>query len=479
MLFQSNKNNSASKAGIGYTIGNVLIRGLSFLTLPIFTRLMSTADFGLYTTYISYEGLLCIIVGMGLYVSLKAAKVDYQEKIDHYVSVVSCIPLLFSIFLIGILIPFNSLISSLTGFKWIVIVLMVGQAWASSALMMYNARIGLDYAYKSYITVSIISTISNIVLSLVFILLITPNQPFMGRILGTSIPIICIGLVLTIVFFRRSKPSFDKKTITYGLKYSLPLVPHGLSQQVLAHFGKIIIQIKIGNDLAGIYGFAYTITLIPHIIVTSLDAAWGPWFFEKYAENKTDLIKSKTAQYVALFSAVTVCLLCVSPEVVQIMGDVSYAPAKYIVCPALLSVFFIFLYGIPVQIEYYYKKTKYIAIGTMIAALLNLLSCLALVKRFGYEGIVYITVATYVLYFFAHILIAQKITQNKLPFSTNNIIIYMTIVCSVMGISQLFIELIVVRWSIMIIVIAIMGYHNRNAIKDFFNGEAISVNKDI
>lgn len=49
------KQNSIKRAGVGYTIGNYLIRGLGFLTVPIFSRLLSTADYGFYNTYTSYE----------------------------------------------------------------------------------------------------------------------------------------------------------------------------------------------------------------------------------------------------------------------------------------------------------------------------------------------------------------------------------------------------------------------------------------
>ncbi|MEG0834718.1 MAG: oligosaccharide flippase family protein [Christensenellaceae bacterium] len=460
-------NNSAAKAGLGYTIGNVLIRGISFFTLPIFTRLMSTADFGLYMTYVSYEGILGIIVSLGLYASLKAAKADYKERIDHYVSVVSCVPIVFTAFLVVLLIPFGSLLGKYTGFGRSVLLLMLGQAWSSSVLMMYNARVGLDFAYLNYIRISVISTVLNVLLSLFLIVFITPNQPFLGRIMGTSLPFMGIGLVLTVLFFHRSKPVYDKDTVVYGLKYSLPLVPHGLSQQILSQFGKIIIQRKIGNDAAGLYGFAYTIAIIPQVLVTSLDAAWGPWFFEKYSEHKIDLIKQKTIQYVALFSTIIIGLVCVSPEIIRIMGDISYYPSSYIVCPAILGVFFTFLYGIPVQIEYFYKKTKYIAIGTMIVAAVNIIACLTLIPRYGYEVAAYITVVTYAVYFIAHLLIARGITKKNLPFETRKIILYVVLVCSVTALSQIFIDRLIVRWIMMFAVVFAIGYINREAVKEF------------
>lgn len=36
------KSNKVVNAGIGYTIGNIFIKGVSFLTIPLYTRLMAT-----------------------------------------------------------------------------------------------------------------------------------------------------------------------------------------------------------------------------------------------------------------------------------------------------------------------------------------------------------------------------------------------------------------------------------------------------
>ena len=57
----------AAKAGIWYTIGNFILKGCIFLSLPIFTRILSTTDFGIFNTYMAYEGILTAILGLGLY----------------------------------------------------------------------------------------------------------------------------------------------------------------------------------------------------------------------------------------------------------------------------------------------------------------------------------------------------------------------------------------------------------------------------
>lgn len=54
---------SYKKAGTYYFIGNIFNKGISFLTVPVFTRILSTADYGIVTTYNSWIGILSMIVG--------------------------------------------------------------------------------------------------------------------------------------------------------------------------------------------------------------------------------------------------------------------------------------------------------------------------------------------------------------------------------------------------------------------------------
>lgn len=452
------------KAGLAYTIGNVLIRGLSFLTLPIFTRLMSPSDYGLYSVFITYESLLSLVIGLGLHASLKAANVEFKDQIDAYVSSVSLLPILFALLWVSVAVAFRHNLGRVLGFNGSFAVLMICQGTATAVISMYNSRISLQYAYKKYLVIALVSSALNIGLSLFLIIGVRGITPFQGRILGTSIPVTVISVFLLISFFRKAKPSLDKKFVVFGLKYSLPLVPHGVSQIILAQFGKIIIQQKIGNDAAGIYGFAYTIALIPQILVTSLDTAWGPWFFERYEKGYYDEIKKRSTQYVVLFSSITCILFCVSPEIVRLLASEAYWPSINLVVPAILGVYFTFMYTLPAQVEYYHRKTKYIAMGTVIAALFNIILCVQLVPIYGYGIVVFVTVVTYIFYFVAHLLIALRIVKNQLPFDLQKIVAYALFVCGMAVIMRVFVSYWPIRYAIICLWIIVHYLINRDAV---------------
>ena len=55
------------KAGFWFTISNVLLRGISFLTLPIFTRIMSTDQYGVLSLYQSWVMIISIVITLNVW----------------------------------------------------------------------------------------------------------------------------------------------------------------------------------------------------------------------------------------------------------------------------------------------------------------------------------------------------------------------------------------------------------------------------
>ena len=73
-----------------------------------------------------------------------------------------------------------------------------------------------------------------------------------------------------------------------------------------------------------------------------------------------------------------------------------------------------FLYSLPVHIEYFYKKTKYIAVGTAGAAVVNLVLNYIAISLWDYQGAAWATLLSYVLLFIFHWDIARKINRAKM-----------------------------------------------------------------
>ena len=151
----SNTKQTAVKAGIGYTVGNILIKGISFMTLPIFSRLLTTEQFGVYNVFVSYEAILYVVVGMALHASVRSANLEFKGKIDEYTSSVSLIYIFNAVLFLLAALVFGGPLSRLLSFKRGIMVLLVLDSFGSAVLTLYNNRISLDYAYKKYMAAAL------------------------------------------------------------------------------------------------------------------------------------------------------------------------------------------------------------------------------------------------------------------------------------------------------------------------------------
>ena len=209
-----NSGKRAAKAGVAYTVGNVLLRGVSFLTLPIFSRILSTEEYGLYNLYVSYETLLTIFVGVCLYGSLRTAKYDYEESFDQYLT--SAMSLSFVSFFV-VLVLGNSLYPLFFEsfeFDRTILNILIVHSYAMFVFQFYNTRLALDFRYKQFLLVSGANSIGGTVLSIFLIVCIFKDDKHIARIYGYAfVPIVIAGII--IIWF--VKNSFKKKNKIFVL----------------------------------------------------------------------------------------------------------------------------------------------------------------------------------------------------------------------------------------------------------------------
>jgi O-antigen/teichoic acid export membrane protein len=404
----------AGKAGLWYTIANILLKGCVFLSLPIFTRLMATGDFGIYNSYIAYEQLLQAVLGLGLYGTVKNAKLDFEEDFEKYLSSVLSLSLMV---LAAVLVSANllyGLYGEAIGFSRFVVNCLILQSFGAYLVFFYGSKLNIEFRYKSYIVISCFNTLVNIAASIILIVWVFPNERYLGRILGSAMPMIIIAIVLSASILKKGRTVYEAEYWKYALSIGLPLIPHVVSQSLLSQFDRIMIRNMINDASSGIYSYIYTICTITYIICTSLDNAWTPWVYIKLKAGDGDNIKAAGRWYTLLFAVLTLGFICVMPELVKLIADESYWPGEDLLIPLALANYCVFLYMLPVGLEYYHKKTRYISLGTISAALLNLVLNYFAILNFGYKAAAYTTMVSYLALFCFHLLIARRLGFGRL-----------------------------------------------------------------
>lgn len=462
--------NKVLKAGLGYTIGNYMLKGSSFISIPIYTRLLSTSNYGNFNNFLTYGSIFFVIVGCAIHSSFKSARYRYKLNTEgakvgkDYYSYTSTsvlfILLSTTIWLLLANLFVNNLSNWLKMDKLSINLLIIYSA-ASALIICFNADVSIDYEYKRFLFVSGFNAIGTIIMSIVLLLTIFSRKRYFGMVFGTTIPSVLASVYVIYYFFKRARPDNFAWFLKWGIRYSLPIVPHGLSQIILNQFDRIMITSMVSAAATGIYSFAYNIYSILAVTFSSLDNVWSSWFYEQMYAKKYKDIRKISSIYMLLMFGFATSVMFVSPELIKILGQKSYWGAKYSAIPIVAGGYFSFLYTIPASVEYFHSKTGWIAIGTTTAAIINIILNYLLIPKFGYIVAAYNTLITYILYFVFHFFMAQKIQGENL-FSS-----YVILSCS-LGIivssvvARLFIGIAWLRWIIAIsIMILITLYEEK------------------
>ncbi|MDT6438172.1 oligosaccharide flippase family protein, partial [Enterococcus faecium] len=93
------------------------------ITTPIFTRVLSTEQYGLYSTYLSWESLLLMITSLSLFKAMMNLYVKYDNQ-EHILSTVSGLTLVLTIFWFVIAIFIKDILAEILGLTPVLVVCM-------------------------------------------------------------------------------------------------------------------------------------------------------------------------------------------------------------------------------------------------------------------------------------------------------------------------------------------------------------------
>ncbi len=411
MDFKGLLGSRAAKAGIGYTVANLLIKGISLITLPIFSRVMSVEEMGLYSVWVSYDSIVFVGIGLALHSSVKSANQKFEGHIDEYISSVSFIYFIVAAAFAVIATIFNPWLDSVTGIGYVAWLLMLVASLSGAFTALYNSAVSLDYSYKDYMKVAATNSIGNVAVSLLLMFTVFSTDRYMARIAGMALVSAIVIVMVLGRFWRAARPRYNKEYWSFGIRYSLPIVPHGISQVLLSSADRVMINSINGAVAAGVYGLAGYILQGFSVIVNSMDPVWSTWFYERMKESgdvARARIRSRAVTLSLGYAALAIGIVALSPEIVFVLGGEKYAEAAYVAPLIAASGYLILVYNLICTGEYWAAKTGYIAAGTMGAAVINIVLNVFLLPVFGFVAAGWTTTVSYLAYVIFHMAICRK-----------------------------------------------------------------------
>ena len=450
------------KVSVAYAVCSILQKCLSFITLPLFTRILTKEQYGQYTVYSSWSGIFSIILTLNLaYGSFSTAMVKFEKKRDEYISSIQGICVLLSVFFLMIYIPFRGFFNKWLELPTFLVILLVVEILCTTAFLLWCGKKRFEFKYKSVVSLTLLNSFISPIVAVCFVNI--SEQKGYARIFGYAITTVVISGSIFVLNCIRGKKLFQKEFWKYALGFNIPLLAYYFSQVIFNQSDRIMISHMSGIDKAAMYGVAYNLAMILTFVLNSINNSYIPWLYGKIKENKADDNRNVANGIAILMAVLLIGVIWFAPEVIEIMAGKAYREAKWVVAPVSMSLLLLFYSQLFINVEFYYEEKKslvYASIGSMI---INVVLNYLLIPYFGFVVAGYTTLLSYILFAFSNYLAMKKIfikkgIQNNLyDYKTLMLIIILFIVigfCGVLLYSYLVIRLVFLCVGIVIIFVS-------------------------
>ena len=397
-------NSKAIKSGVWYTAANFLMRSIGIITTPIFTRILTHEEFGLYSNFTSWLSVLTIIITLNLESTFISARYDFEDEFDKYILSVLSLSTITSLSSIVILNVLYDALSIYLGMSRVYLNCMLMYIMFLPAINLFQARERYYFEYKISVLISLIISLGTAIVSV--LLVINMEDGLQGRIIGSISPTIIIGIVLYIIIIKKGK-KIDTAYWSYAFKICIPFIPHLLSMTVLNSLDRIMITNICGAEDNAMYSLAYSCGHVISILLVSMNTAFSPWLGQKLHEKEYAEINKVSQKYITLFMIISLGIMIFSPEILIIMGGESYYDAVYVMPPVAFGCICQFLYTLFVNVEQFCRKTVGMAFASVSAAALNYILNMLFIPRFGYIAAAYTTLVGFLWLLIIHMLLVK------------------------------------------------------------------------
>ncbi len=405
-----------AKASLWFVVCSVIQNGCKFLSMPFLVRLLSTEEYGVYSVFLSWTSILSIFATLNLHAGVcNNAMHKYPERRNEYISASQSLAIMVTTVIFILYLPLSRLMDrEILGLEHGLVLLIFLQLFFTEGFQLWTTRQRYEYKYVPLLIYTALLSLSYTTIPLVAALF-TPADRRLIAVIGTGVAIqVLFGCGFILYNYIKSRQFFIWEFWHYSLQFNLPLIPHYLSNVILGQADRVMIKKYIGASEAGIYNLVYTVSLAASIITGAINNAIIPYTYERMKKCSYVDLRALANILLAFIGGVVMILSALAPEIIQIIATDEYYDAIRLVPVIAMSVYFIFLYSLFANIEFYFEANHFIAIASATAAFANIILNLLFIPKYGYYAAGYTTLFCYMLLSVAHCLFMRSVCNWKI-----------------------------------------------------------------
>jgi O-antigen/teichoic acid export membrane protein len=262
--------------GAAYTAASILSKLIAVALLPLYTRYLSPADYGVAEVMFAAVVSASIVVRLGLIEAL--LRFYYRDDEDPGRIVASSFAGLFWLTTIGALValPFATPISeALLGRSAPDLArISIGGLWALTMFEYMLTLFRLEERARAYFLTTVLNVLASIGLTVV--LVVGAGEGARGLLVGSYAAGGAFVIGLIVLQRHRLSLRFDPQLLRRLLRFGLPTMPAEASLYLLNFVDRLIIIHSAGPAEAGLYSLAVKFAQGVNVLVRGFQLAWPP-----------------------------------------------------------------------------------------------------------------------------------------------------------------------------------------------------------
>lgn len=399
-----------------FTLSSFSVKILSFLTVPLYTSILTTEQFANIDLMILISQLITPILSLSIYDAIIRFAMDKNYDCK-YIFTVGCLIVISSSAIMGVCIPVFRKVSFIEGNEFYLIGIYFSGVLSTSISYFLRA---IDRV-KIIVVNSILSTSANIFLCIVFIKysLMKEEGYYLALILANLIGTIYMvinGKLWNYVTFRR----MDIKILIKMLKYSLPLMPNSICWWINSSINRFILNANVSKNEVGLYSASNKIPNMLSIVTSTFQQAWTLSSINEYEQQKensngANFYQSVFEIYNCLLLFCSCFLIITASFIASILLKGEFVNGWIYIPVLIIGFYFNSLNAFIGSILTAIKKTNTIFWSTLLGALCNIGIGFFLIKVYGGQGAgVSIAIGYFIMWIFR-----LKLVKKYIDFSVN------------------------------------------------------------
>jgi len=370
---------------------------VNLLLSPLYSHLLLPEQNAIIAKATIYQSFITIFISLSIDSAFSRFYFDFYKKkklLNAYLSTIIIFIIITTLIVLIILLPFGDLIFNFLqhngqfSFNKYGVWVLITSAFTviQSLLLLYERN------KENPISFSVIS-LMYFFFSLIFSLcsLIIFKMGAFGVIAGRAIAYGIITVTLVILFYKKHPFYFKPKFLKSSLAYSLPLVPYLILMVLYGNVDRIMVEKGFSSpQVLGIYTFAFSIAGAVSVILSSGQNVQMPMVYKLLADHSVENDK-KINEIVKFFHFIMVSAITIGLAGAIIFINLTFAKEYRVIVEYIGMLFFAYIfrsyYILFADSLFYFKKTKWIFIITLISFLIGYVCMKLLIPIWGIPGV--------------------------------------------------------------------------------------------